>query len=309
LKAVIVREAPTGYSGRWSAQPDSTGTHHRRVPCDRSAGPLHCDRCRSRSPTGHGRHLTQDHLAAVLVAICFRPRSYGELRSSAETLNGKEILMSTCIDESRVGWLAVWGPGSSAPHVSRDDDGVARRLHCRRSRRFGEAESSANAGGEEHGRGHWFNPGIAHPEPPRIWGVQSFLDRRRAALGPPERWLRLIGPVRVWPGMGQQNFSASLKGVPGAAALEPPGVAPVVLRRLATPARNTRRWPSRSVSGDGRRRGRVAAFALQVRLRLPRIGSGFSDAMLLSIPRNRDPVRMDGPRGIPWLETTDGSSR
>src|SRR6266496_4857543 len=34
-------------------------------------------------------------------------------------------------------------------------------------------------------------PAIAHPEPPRIWGVQSFPRRRRAALGPRERWLAL----------------------------------------------------------------------------------------------------------------------
>ncbi len=48
-------------------------------------------------------------------------------------------------------------------------------------------------------------PAIAHPEPPRIWGVQSFPRRRRAALGPRERWLALdrsssgvapVGPSR-----------------------------------------------------------------------------------------------------------------
>jgi hypothetical protein len=45
---------------------------------------------------------------------------------------------------------------------------------------------------------------------PRFWGLQSFPDLSRAALGPRERWLRWLRTVPVWPRPGPTTGPTSM---------------------------------------------------------------------------------------------------
>src|SRR6266536_578430 len=65
------------------------------------------------------------------------------------------------------------------------------------------------------------SPTLNPPESGGFSHVQAVVGPRWGRMSVGWRW---IGPVRVWPRMGQQNFSVSLEGGrSGAPALEPLG--------------------------------------------------------------------------------------
>jgi hypothetical protein len=65
---------------------------------------------------------------------------------------------------------------------------------------------------------HWFNPSIAHHEPPRFSGVHSFPDPCRAVLGPRKRWLALDrASSGVAPGGPARFLRLTRPGSPAAA--------------------------------------------------------------------------------------------